>query len=88
MWKGLNMGNYSIGIDLGGTKILTGITDKKNGEVISFIKKKTKKDKGAEKIIQKISSWKFSNKTIRNRWYRYRSCRADRPWKRNNNKCT
>ena len=48
------MGNYSIGIDLGGTKILTGITDKKNGEVISFIKKKTKKDKGAEKIIQKI----------------------------------
>ena len=48
------MNSYSIGIDLGGTKILTGIVDKKTGEVISFIKKKTKKDKGAEKIIQKI----------------------------------
>ena len=48
------MNSYSIGIDLGRTKILTGIVDKKTGEVISFIKKKTKKDKGAEKIIQKI----------------------------------
>ncbi len=48
------MNNYSIGIDLGGTKILTGIVNKKTGEVISFIKKKTKKDKGAEKIVQKI----------------------------------
>ena len=48
------MSKYSIGIDLGGTKILTAIVDKTNGEVISFIKKKTKKDKGIEKIINKI----------------------------------
>ena len=37
------MGKYSIGIDLGGTKILTAIVDKTNGEVITYIKKKTKK---------------------------------------------
>lgn len=48
------MVRYSIGIDLGGTKILTAIVDKENGEVISSIKKKTKKDKGPEKIVQKI----------------------------------
>ncbi len=48
------MGQYSIGIDLGGTKILTAIVDKSKGEVISFIKKKTKKDKGIDKILQKI----------------------------------
>ena len=48
------MGKYSIGIDLGGTKILTAIVDKETGEVISSAKKKTKKDKGVEKIINKI----------------------------------
>lgn len=48
------MGKYSIGIDLGGTKILTALVDKTNGEVITYIKKKTKKDKGVEKIINKI----------------------------------
>lgn len=48
------MSNYSIGIDLGGTKILTAIVDKETGEVISSVKKKTKKDKGIEKIITKI----------------------------------
>ena len=48
------MGKYSIGIDLGGTKILTAIVDRTNGEIISSVKKKTKKDKGIEKIIKKI----------------------------------
>ena len=48
------MSNYSIGIDLGGTKILTAIVDRTNGEIISSVKKKTKKDKGIEKIIKKI----------------------------------
>ena len=48
------MGKFSIGIDLGGTKILTAVVNKETGEIISFIKKKTKKDKGAEKIVQKI----------------------------------
>lgn len=50
------MSKYSIGIDLGGTKILTAIINKDNGEVISFIKKKTKKDKGPEKIVLKIKN--------------------------------
>ncbi len=50
------MSKYSIGIDLGGTKILTALVDKTNGEVLTFIKKKTKKDKGTNKIIQKIIS--------------------------------
>ena len=49
------MGKYSIGIDLGGTKILTGIVDRQNGEIVAFEKKKTKKDKGSEKIVQKIT---------------------------------
>lgn len=48
------MSKYSIGIDLGGTKVLTALVNKENGEVISYVKKKTKKDKGPEKIIQKI----------------------------------
>lgn len=50
----INMHKYSIGIDLGGTKILTAIVNKTTGEVVSSIKKKTKKDKGQDKIIQKI----------------------------------
>ena len=48
------MQNLSIGIDLGGTKILTALIDTNSGEVIEYIKKKTKKDKGPEKIVQKI----------------------------------
>lgn len=48
------MSKYSIGIDLGGTKILTALVNKENGEVLAFEKKKTKKDKGEEKIIKKI----------------------------------
>ncbi len=48
------MSKYSIGIDLGGTKILTALVNKENGEIISFEKKKTKKDKGTEKLVQKI----------------------------------
>ena len=48
------MSKYSIGIDLGGTKVLTAVVDKTTGNVISYVKKKTKKDKGTEKIIQKI----------------------------------
>lgn len=48
------MQKLAIGIDLGGTKILTALVDKTNGQVIHFIKKKTKKDKGTEKILSKI----------------------------------
>ncbi|MDD3236586.1 MAG: ROK family protein [Candidatus Gastranaerophilales bacterium] len=48
------MQNLAIGIDLGGTKVLTGLVDTKTGEVLYSVKKKTKKDKGPEKIIKKI----------------------------------
>lgn len=48
------MQNLAIGIDLGGTKVLTALVDKTTGEVLHFVKKKTKKDKGPERIIQKI----------------------------------
>ena len=45
---------YSIGIDLGGTKVLTALINKKTGEVVSSVKKKTRKDKGPSKIVEKI----------------------------------
>lgn len=48
------MKEYSIGIDLGGTKILTALVERANGSVIKFVKKKTKKDKGSKKIIKKL----------------------------------
>lgn len=48
------MNKYSIGIDLGGTKILAGIIDKNTGEVIATIKKRTKKDKGQDVILERI----------------------------------
>jgi len=48
------MKKYTIGIDLGGTKILAGIVDKDNGKVIYEVKNKTKKEKGNKKIGEKI----------------------------------
>lgn len=48
------MKKYSIGIDLGGTKILLALVNKLNGEVVHYVKKKTKKEKGPEKIIGKM----------------------------------
>jgi len=47
------MNNYSIGIDLGGTKILAGIVDTEKGTVIETAKKRTKKLE-AEFIVQRI----------------------------------
>ena len=55
------MPNYVIGIDLGGTKILTGIVNKGSGEVLYSIKQKTGKEKDAESIVEKL---KFSIKEI------------------------
>lgn len=46
---------YSIGIDLGGTKILIGLVNKKTGEVLHYVKKKTKKDKGPKNIVKKMT---------------------------------
>lgn len=48
------MKRYAIGIDLGGTKILTALVNRETGEVVDFVKKKTKKEKGASKIIHKM----------------------------------
>lgn len=48
------MANYSIGIDLGGTKILAAIVDITNGKVIHYAKKKTKKERGANVITKKV----------------------------------
>lgn len=48
------MPNYAIGIDLGGTKILTGLVNKGNGEVLFSIKQKTGSEKTAESIVEKI----------------------------------
>ncbi len=48
------MKKYSIGIDLGGTKILIALVNKETGEVVHSVKKKTKKDKGPKNIIRKM----------------------------------
>ena len=48
------MKKYSIGIDLGGTKILIALVNRETGEVIHSVKKKTKKDKGPKNIIRKM----------------------------------
>ena len=47
------MNNYSIGIDLGGTKILAGVVDTEKGIVIETAKKRTKKLE-ADFIVQRI----------------------------------
>ncbi len=46
------MKKYSIGVDLGGTKILAGIVEKSTGKVIAENKRKTKKDRGNNKIAK------------------------------------
>ncbi len=48
------MKKYSIGIDLGGTKILIALVNRETGEVAASVKKKTKKDKGPKNIIKKM----------------------------------
>lgn len=48
------MEKYSIGIDLGGTKILIALVNKETGEILSYVKKKTKKDKGPKNIMKKM----------------------------------
>ncbi len=48
------MKKYSIGIDLGGTKILSALIDRETGKVLEHVKKKTKKDKGPGNIVKKM----------------------------------
>lgn len=50
------MKRYSVGIDLGGTKILIALVEKESGKVVHFVKKKTKKEKGAENVVRKMVS--------------------------------
>ncbi len=45
---------YSIGIDLGGTKILIALINRQTGKVVEHVKKKTKKDKGPQNIVKKM----------------------------------
>lgn len=45
------MKNYSIGIDLGGTKILAAVINTKTGEVVDEVKNKTKKLRGNNNIL-------------------------------------
>ncbi len=49
------MKKYSVGVDLGGTKILIGLVDKQSGNVLCHVKKKTKKQKGSENILKKLT---------------------------------
>ena len=49
------MKDYAIGIDIGGTKILLGIVNKNNGEILCSVKKKVRNDKAITKIIKKIT---------------------------------
>ena len=48
------MKKYSIGIDLGGTKILIALVNRETGEVSAYVKKRTKKDKGPKNIIKEM----------------------------------
>ncbi len=48
------MKKFSIGIDLGGTKVLIALVNRETGEVVHFVKKKTKKDKGPKNIVRKM----------------------------------
>ena len=50
------MKKYSIGIDLGGTKILAGIVNTETGEVLAYAKKRTKVQtgKGSDILIKRV----------------------------------
>ena len=50
------MKKYSIGIDLGGTKILAGIVNTETGEVLAHAKKRTKVQarKGSDVLIKRV----------------------------------
>lgn len=49
------MKKYNIGIDLGGTKILCAIVENSTNKILFEVKKKTKKEKGEERIIKKLT---------------------------------
>lgn len=49
-----NTGEFVLGIDLGGTKILAGVVDE-NGRIIGTSKRKTKAERGAAAVIERIA---------------------------------
>ncbi len=48
------MKKYNIGIDLGGTKVLCALVEITTKKVLFMVKKKTKKEKGNEKVFSKL----------------------------------
>ncbi len=48
------MKKYNIGVDLGGTKILCALVEKSTGKILFEVKKKTKKEKGNERIASRL----------------------------------
>lgn len=48
------MSKYSIGIDIGGTKILAGVIDKETGKIIGHHKIETHNIKGSDAVITKL----------------------------------
>lgn len=54
------MKNLSIGVDLGGTKILAGVINTDTGEVLATAKKKTKKSQGQQAILERIKKCIYS----------------------------
>ncbi|HVA93114.1 MAG TPA: ROK family protein, partial [Chloroflexota bacterium] len=46
---------YALGIDVGGTKILAGVVDLDNGQVVSTAKKKTRVGSGPDDLVQRIA---------------------------------
>lgn len=49
-------GKYSIGVDLGGTKVLAAVVETKTGKLIATKKKRTKQANTQETLIQRISA--------------------------------
>ena len=58
------MKKYSIGIDLGGTKILIALVDRNTGEVLEHVKKKTKKDINRY-ILKQKEGYRLKPRTVK-----------------------
>ena len=50
------MANYAIGIDFGGTKLLTGVVETETGAVLSEVKKRTRATDGPDELIDRLAS--------------------------------
>ena len=61
------MPNYAIGIDLGGTKILTGLVNKGNGEVLYLTLEVRKSNIFAIKLYESL---KFERIVVKEKYYK------------------